>query len=428
MRLYRDILRIALPAIAENFLQFLMGMIDSYLVAHLGLVAISGVSVANNIITIYQALFIALGAATSALLARFIGQKQTNRLSVSATESIQLTMMVSLLLGLLSIFGGRLLLILLGTESAVAESGGIYLSVVGGSIVLLGLMTTLGAILRATGKSQTPMLVSLLSNVLNALFSAVAVFIFQAGILGVALGTVLARVIACWILWRRLPFRLNAPSWRMDKELLRLALPAAGERLMMRAGDVVVVALIVSLGTAVVAGNAIGETLTQFNYMPGMGIATAIVILVAQAQGRGEKERVRALGKAGFLLSTGLMFLIAFIVFLFADSLAGLYTQNQAALEASLVVMTYSLIGTPMTAGTLIYTAVWQGNGNAHLPFYATTIGMWIIRIGLGYCLVSLLGWGLSGVWLATLLDNLFRWLFLYLTFTWKYQRIATPK
>lgn len=428
MRLYRDILRIALPAMAENFLQFLMGMIDSYLVAHLGLIAISGVSVANNIITIYQALFIALGAATSALLARFIGQKQTNRLSVSATESIQLTVMVSLLLGLLSIFGGRLLLILLGTESAVAESGGIYLSVVGGSIVLLGLMTTLGAILRATGKSQTPMFVSLLSNVLNALFSAVAVFIFQAGILGVALGTVLARVIACWILWRRLPFRLNASSWRMDKELLRLALPVAGERLMMRAGDVVVVALIVSLGTAVVAGNAIGETLTQFNYMPGMGIATAIVILVAQAQGRGEKERVRALGKAGFLLSTGLMFLIAFIVFLFADPLAGLYTQNQAALEASLVVMTYSLIGTPMTAGTLIYTAVWQGNGNAHLPFYATTIGMWVIRIGLGYCLVSLLGWGLPGVWLATLLDNLFRWLFLYLTFTWKYQRIATPK
>ena len=53
----RQILRIALPAIGENFLQMLMGMVDSYLVAQLGLVAVSGVSVAGNIITIYQAIF-----------------------------------------------------------------------------------------------------------------------------------------------------------------------------------------------------------------------------------------------------------------------------------------------------------------------------------------------------------------------------------
>ncbi|MGT2753704.1 MATE family efflux transporter [Streptococcus ovis] len=423
----KKILHIALPAMAENFLQFLMGMIDSYLIAHLGLIAISGVSVANNIITIYQALFIALGAATSALLARFIGQKQTNRLSVSATESIQLTVMVSLLLGLLSIFGGRFLLSLLGTEAAVAEAGGLYLSVVGGSVVLLGLMTTLGAILRVAGKSRTPMFVSLLSNVLNAFFSAVAVFVFQSGIVGVALGTVLARVVACWILWKQLPFRLNAPSWKMNKDLLRLALPAAGERLMMRAGDVVIIALIVSLGTAVVAGNAIGETLTQFNYMPGMGIATALVVLVAQAQGEGDIKQVRRLGKAGFLLSLVTMLLISLFVFLFANPLIALYTQDQTAIESSLVVIVSSLLGTPMTAGTLVYTAVWQGNGNAQLPFYATTIGMWVIRIGVGYCIITFLECGLAGVWLATLLDNLCRWIFLYVMFRRNSRKILAP-
>ena len=45
---YKDILNIALPAMGENFLQMLMGMVDSYLVANLGLIAISGVSVAGN--------------------------------------------------------------------------------------------------------------------------------------------------------------------------------------------------------------------------------------------------------------------------------------------------------------------------------------------------------------------------------------------
>ena len=52
MNSYKKILNIALPAMGENFLQMLMGMVDSYLVAHLGLIAISGVTVAGNIITI----------------------------------------------------------------------------------------------------------------------------------------------------------------------------------------------------------------------------------------------------------------------------------------------------------------------------------------------------------------------------------------
>ncbi len=135
------------------------------------------------------------------------------------------------------------------------------------------------------------MYISLLSNVLNALFSAFAVFVLHAGVAGVAIGTVLSRLIGCSLLWSRLPISLKPWIWSFDKELLRLALPATGERLMMRVGDVVVVALITSLGTATVAGNAIGETLTQFNYMPALGIATATIILTAKH--RQDKAMVR---------------------------------------------------------------------------------------------------------------------------------------
>ena len=93
----------------------------------------------------------------------------------------------------------------------------------------------------------------------------------------------------------------------LDKELLTLALPAAGERLMMRAGDVVIIALVVSFGTEAVAGNAVGEVLTQFNYMPAFGVATATVMLVARAVGEDNWERVANLSKQTFWLSLLLM-------------------------------------------------------------------------------------------------------------------------
>ncbi|MBP2621027.1 MATE family efflux transporter [Streptococcus panodentis] len=413
MTSYKKILNIALPAIAENFLQMLMGMVDGYLVASLGLIAISGVSVAGNIITIYQAVFIALGAAVSSLMSKSLGQGDEKHLAYHATEAIKMTLLLSLVLGLLSLLWGRQLLELLGTEAAVAEAGGLYLALVGGTIVLLGLTTTFGALVRVTHNPRLPMYISLLSNVLNALFSSLGIFVFHLGIIGVALGTVLARLVGVLILWRELRLPFARWSWKLDGELLRLSLPAAGERLMMRAGDVVIVAIVVRFGTDVVAGNAVGEVLIQFNHMPAFGVATATVMLVAHAVGESDFAAVRLLTRRTFGLTLALMLPLALLIFALGTPLTQLYTDNSGAVAASLSVIFFSLLGVPMAAGTVIYTAVWQGLGNAKLPFYATTVGMWGIRIFAGYYLGISCGLGLPGVWAATLLDNGFRWLLL---------------
>lgn len=411
----KELLRIALPAMAENILQMLMGMVDSYLVASLGLVALSGVSLANNILAVYQAIFIALAAAISARLAQILGQGKTEKVGYLASEGLKITLCVSLVLGGLALLSGPNLLTSLGAEVAVAQAGGLYLMLVGGGILLLGLMMSLGAILRTLGQPQFPMYISLLSNMLNVLFSAFAVFVLHAGVAGVALGTVLSRLIGCLLLWAKLAIPFEKWTWSLDRELIRLALPTTGERLMMRAGDVVVVALITGLGTAVVAGNAIGETLTQFNYMPALGIATATIILTAKH--RQDKAMVRHIFRISFGLSLLFMFLVAGVTYFAGPFLIDLYTKDIQAVQASQTVLFYAMLGVPFTAATLILTALWQGLGNAKLPFYATTIGMWLVRIGIAYLLVTFFKIGLSAIWIATILDNAFRAGFLYVQY-----------
>ncbi|MGQ7371001.1 MATE family efflux transporter [Streptococcus suis] len=413
-KIYKEIISIALPAMGENVLQMMMGMVDSYLVAGLGMVALSGVSVANNILAIYQALFIALAAAVSARLAQSSNQGE-QVVGTRMTESLKLTLLVSGILGLVAILAGPSLLALLGAEAAVVETGGLYLTLVGGAVVFLGLMTSLSAILRSLGRPALPMYVSLLSNLLNILLSAFAVFVLHAGVAGIAVGTVLSRLIGCLLLWSQLPVPLAEWTWSMDKDLVRLALPAAGERLMMRAGDVVVVSLIVSLGTAVLAGNAIGETLTQFNYMPAMGVATALVILTARY--RKDKTQVARLLQAGLFLSVGCMVLVAGLAYLFGPQLTRLYTEDILVAEASQTVLFYSLLGVPVTAATLILTALWQGLGNAKLPFFATSLGMWLVRILGALILVKVFKLGLDAIWIATILDNAFRAGLLYICY-----------
>lgn len=411
----KELLRIALPAMAENILQMLMGMVDSYLVASIGLVALSGVSLANNILAVYQAIFIALAAAISARLAQILGQGKSEKMSYIVSEGLKITLCVSLILGGLALLVGPHLLTSLGAEVAVAQAGGLYLMLVGGGILFLGLMMSLGAILRTLGQPKFPMYISLLSNLLNVLFSAFAVFVLHAGVAGVAIGTILSRLIGCFLLWAKLALPLEKWNWSWDIELIRLALPTTGERLMMRAGDVVVVALITGLGTAVVAGNAIGETLTQFNYMPAMGIATATIILTAKH--RQNQSAVEDILKRSFFLSLLFMLLVAVTTYLSGPLLIGLYSKEPQVVQASQTVLLYSMLGVPFTASTLVLTVLWQGLGNAKLPFYATSLGMWIVRIGLAYLLVRIFHLGLQAIWIATIADNAFRAGFLYCTY-----------
>ncbi|MET3634338.1 putative MATE family efflux protein [Streptococcus porcorum] len=404
-------MKIALPAIVENLLQMLMGVVDNYLVAQLGVLAISGVAVANNILAVYQALFIALAAAISSRLA----SQQLTRASIR--QALSLTFWLSTCLGLISMLFSSQLLGLLGAEKNLSDLGGLYLAIVGGGSFSLAYLTSLGAILRVKGKVQLPAYVSLLTNLLNAILSALSVFIFDFGVVGVAISTVLSRLIGCVILFffAKLDLAVLIPELRVSRDFLAQALPIAGERLMMRLGDVVIVAIVVMLGTKAVAGNAIGETLTQFNYMPGLGLATATVILVAKAKKEEDRSKLKILIKEAYLLSSLLMATISGLVWLCGTPLSAAFSQDSAVQSYSSVVLLFSFLGTLATSGTLIYTAVFQGLGKAKLPFYATSIGMWGIRIGLGYLLALPLGLGLAGVWLATIADNIWRFAFLYL-------------
>ncbi|WP_256866652.1 MATE family efflux transporter, partial [Streptococcus pluranimalium] len=316
MKESKQLLRIALPAMAEQFLQMLMGFVDNYLVAQIGLAAVSGVSIANNIIAIYQALFIALGAGISSILSRYLAAKKEEQVNQSMADALWLTSIISLLLGLVSIVGNVWLLKVLGTSTIVAQEGGLYLAIVGGGIISLGLLTSMGAIVRVQGYVKLPMGISILTNFLNALFSALSIYIFDLGIIGVALSTVLSRTVGTLILMQKLPIKaiFQKLRWKVDKQLLEIVLPAAGERLMMRAGDVVIIAIIVTFGSKVVAGNAVGETVTQFNYLPAMAISVATIIQVA-SNAKENPRQVRDVVKNSFWLSTMMMYALAGIIF-----------------------------------------------------------------------------------------------------------------
>ena len=421
MKTNKEILKFALPAIIENFLQMLVGVSDTMIVAHLSLSAVAAVSLANNLITVYQAIFIALGTIISSLFAKvLIEKKAKEKLKELINSATKLTILIGLVFGLFSLFAAQPILYLLGARQQVLELSIIYLSLVGGLIVLLALMTTFGAFLRADGNTKTPMWASFFASVLNLLFSIVFIFVFHLGVLGTALGAVLARVIGTAFLYYKLKEKrpsLQFYKEKLNRQLIKLSLPAAGERLSMRLGDLLIMMIIVRLGERVFAGNAIGESITQFNYMPVFGMATVTVILVAQATAENNIENIKSYIKKTYWLATSMMFVIGLVLLLTANMLNQLFTTDRIAMGASMTVILFSFLATFFVTGATTYTAAFQGIGNTKLPFYATTLGMFGIRLILGAFLALVLKLGLEGVWLAVLLDNFFRFVFLKIKF-----------
>ena len=201
MKSNREILKFALPAIIENFLQMLVSLSDTFLVTRIGLTAVAGVSLANNVIAVYQAIFIALGAIVSSLYARYLAGNQPAKQQKIINSAVKLTLLLGVGLGMISLGLGYPLALMFGAGGQVLHLAYEYLALVGGMIVLLGLMTTFGSFLRARGDSKTPMVASLLINVLNVLLAALFIFGFHLGVLGAALGTILARLFGCIYLY-----------------------------------------------------------------------------------------------------------------------------------------------------------------------------------------------------------------------------------
>lgn len=425
----RRLIDYSLPAVFENILQTSVGFVDSVLIAKISLVAVSAVSLVNGVMAVYQAVFIALAVAVATVVSNAAGARASKAVSENVRQSIALSLMVGVILSILSLVLAHPILRAMGASGDILQQGIIFFRVIAGTSVLIVLMTVLGQLIRTAGQTRTPLTINLIVNILNFCLDFILIFgLFgfpRLGILGAGIGTALSRLIGVGLLFHKLQqtsHRLQGPIFSRDQhifktEIVKRALPIMGERLMMRLGDIVIFVIIIAYGSKVFAGNAIGETITAYNYLPAFGFATGASILIARAYGAKDHLEIRKLTKSSFVMTAIISTLVGGIIFAFSTFILNFFTFDAVAVSAAQVVILISFVSEPIVAGVIIYTAALQAMGDAKTPFYATMFGMWVIRIGIAWLLGTAFGWGIWGVWIATVLDNIFRLIVLKLVY-----------
>lgn len=423
------IIILAIPAVIENFFQTALGFVDTFFVSKIDLAAVSAVGVTNAILAIYFALFMAIGVASNVRIANFLGANLPEKARHISQQSILLAILCGLLTGVLTLFFSEPLLKLMGIEENVLEVGSLYFKIVGIPSILMSLMFVMSAILRGAGDTRSPMYVSIIINVLHAFLDYVLIFGFlfipEMGIIGAALSTVFSRFMGSVLLF----FYINRSNvlvfrrdyWKPDKvhleELMTLGTPAAGERLLMRAGQIVYFGFVVALGTNAFAAHQIAGNVEVFSYMIGYGFSTATTILVGQQIGAGNYEEAKNYTKLSTYLAFSSMVVLGVLLFFLGDWAASFFTKEQAVINDIGTALMISGIFQPFLAILLVLTGAFQGANNTKYPMYLTAVGIWAVRTVLVYLLGIRFEWGLAGVWIAIGLDIAFRAIVLMVKF-----------
>ncbi len=414
----RDLLILAWPAILENLLQSGVGFADSFFVSRLGLHAVAAVGVSNAIFQIYFAIFTAVATASGVFAARATGAG--HGAPKAAAQGLWLAAICGLVLGLIAIpFAGPLLTIM-GADAEVRAAGAAYFRIVAAPSAVIGMMYAAGAILRAAGDTRAALTAGLWMNGAHVILDPILIFgagFAGLGIEGAALATVLARALGLGLLIVRLRRRDLIPRawadlkpdfamlWRMS----RLGTPAALERLAMRSSQVVYFGFILGMGTKVYAAHALTSNFTLFASVAGAGLAAATSARVGQKIGAGDAPGAKAYLGAALILSVALMTGLGVFGWGAAVWGARLFTDDTLVVGLMLTALLVNAVTQPASGLVTALTATLQAGGDTRFPMLATLIGAWAVRTVGVYVLGIMLGWGLAGVWIAILIDNILR-------------------
>ena len=198
----KDLKKLIIPLIFEQLLAVSVGFVDTFMVSIAGEAAVSGVALVDNISNLLIQILSALATGGAVVCSQYLGSRNINMSKKSAGQLIFIMSTLSSLLMVISLIGnhGIINFIFGKIEKDVFESASIYFYITAISYPFLGVYNAGAALFRSIGNSKISMNTSLIMNIINICGNALFIFVFNMGVAGVALATLISRIISAIII------------------------------------------------------------------------------------------------------------------------------------------------------------------------------------------------------------------------------------
>jgi putative MATE family efflux protein len=302
--LNRALLLLSVPMVLEMLMESSFAIIDTFFVASLGTGALATIAYTEGMMTIFYAVGMGFSMATTALVARRIGEKDKKSASKVAAQSVIVGLVFSAIMAIPGIFFPMQLLNLMGAEAQTVEEGYLYTSYMISFNFVIMMLFIINAVFRSSGDAAISMRVLFLANVMNIILDPCLIFGLgpfpELGIRGAALATIIGRGTAvlyqCFVLFKgSARVRLSISDFRISMvtimKLIRVSYGGIGQYLIATSSWVVLVRILSEFGDDVVAGYQIAMRIIVFSILPSWGLSNAAATMVGQNLGAGHAER-----------------------------------------------------------------------------------------------------------------------------------------
>jgi putative MATE family efflux protein len=411
----RAIVLLAVPMVLETAMESLFGIVNALWVAHfLGKEAVAAVGITESLLTIIFAVAIGLSMATTAMVARRIGEKDRQGASVAAFQAIAIGVGASLPVGVVGIFLTPQLFHLMGASAEVLAAGGGYSRVIIGANVVIMLLFLNNAIFRGAGDAAIAMRALWFANVINIILDPCLIFGLgpfpRLGVTGSAIATTIGRgagvVLQFYLLSSGAArVRVSVRHSRFDlgvmRRLLRVSVGGMFQFLVATASWLGLMRIVTQFGDAAIAGYTIAIRIIIFALLPSWGMSNAAATLVGQNLGAGKPDRAeRSVWVAGL---TNMAFLgaVTVVFLIFAGPLIRIFTTDAAVVPYGIDALRFVSYGYVFYAYGMVMVAAFNGAGDTTTPTWINLGCYWMLQIPLAYTLANIVGLGAQGVFLA---------------------------
>ena len=424
-RIRKSVLSLALPVTVSSLLQRAEGIAAVFLVGGLGAGAIAAVGLGQLLAFIGTTLLSGLSVGTNVLVAQLWGARRTRDAGEAALHLTGLSLIASALLAFLGLATNRLAMTVLGAQVDVIAQAIPYSNVIFLVIPFTILIQVLSSILQGTGDTKTPMYAMI---GVNAIHIAVAYpFIYGKwgapnwGLQGAALAVGMAESVgAGYLLWSCRKILTRSKTFRFDliRSAWHIGAPVSGERVVQQAGIMLYTKIVLLYGTVSYAAHQVGLSIESFSFLPGYGFAIAAATMVGQSIGAGKYARAKLENwEANRLAATG-MAAMGIIFFFFPYALMRSFTQDEAVVQLGTQFLRIVAILQIPLALTMVLAGSLRGAGDTRFIMWATTAGMWGVRVPLAFAFGVWLELGVYFVWTAMIVD----WTARMALLLWRYQ------
>jgi putative MATE family efflux protein len=415
------LLHLLWPLVVEQLLSVLVGMVDVLMVAYVGEATVSGVSLVDSVnMLVIQVLF-ALTAGGTVVCAQFIGAGNYNSASKSGGQLLFITTSVMLCISAAFLLKGDYLLsVIFGqVESKVMEDAVKYLLFTSASFPFLAIYYSVAAIFRAAGNTKLAMMASLGMNLLNIIGNAICIFGLHMGVVGVALPTLLARIVAAlfmvYSLQRfgkeiRLHTRLQLkPDGEIIRKILAIGIPNSVESGLFNFGKILLQSLVSTLGTASIAAYAVASNLATYLYLPGNALGAGMITIVGQCYGAKKPEQARYYARILLYLNYAFLAVICAVLIIgrsFWVSCYNLSPHSAELAEGLILAHSTAMIIWPVA---FLLPYYFRAVGKAAFTMKVAVFAMAVFRVGLAYLFIDLWHKNVLWIWYAMFVDWIFR-------------------